>query len=292
MKVTQRQQALITRYIRDVSIQLESKVRADTRERGLVRLQTHIYRSLEALAKDVVENGDVEAVLARLGAPRRRAEAMLSTQAPPKNAPERSAPAKYNAPAQTPPPARRPRTGDAPVWLGVCAFYAERTGLEVAAVRWLALLMGLAGPFAILAYLGGYALIYFDLDQRHRPKIDARHIALRMAGAFTITLALFLGAGWFKALVVYFHREWLHMPAPYLGGWDWLDAWAASLFMGVLLTGLPLAALSAMPLANAWDQSLKRVLQAVLVLYAAGLSLGVASFLVGLLLDVARQFAA
>ncbi len=61
-------------------------------------------------------------------------------------------------------------------------------------------------------------------------------------------------------------------------------------FWALALT-LPLAVLSALPLANAWDYTLKRLVQALLALYGLILCFGIASFLVGIILDVVSDFA-
>jgi hypothetical protein len=91
-------------------------------------------------------------------------------------------------------------------------------------------------------------------------------------------------------LIAFVHEWALNRPVPPLGDWGWMQYYAGTLFFWMLVIMLPLAALSGMPLANAWDQSLKRVVQAIGALYGVAISMGIASNVVGILLDVVQDF--
>lgn len=268
MKLTQSQESLVTRYLRDVAMQLDQELPEAEREQGLAQLQRRIDRDLQGLNKDALDDADVEAVLERMGAPARHA-AMLS-------------------------PRRDPRrmlllSRDNVIWLGVCSGVATRMDLEPWVVRVLSVLIGIvSGPVAVLAYIGLY-LFMRKASGRVQP-LDTLRIAGRGAAAFLIPLALHIGSGYLLRLIFYVHEEYLKQPVPDIGQWDWLEASRDEYFFYAFMTAVPLAVLSAMPLAKGWDYTIKRMSQACIALYGIALSFGIASFVVGIILEFVQDF--
>lgn len=269
MRLTQKQESLISRYLRDVTMQLDTQVSERVRERGLSKIKARIDQELGALRKDPIEDTDVEAMLECLGPPADQARVMVSKRTPS----DRLALSVENR-----------------IWLGVCAGIAARTGLDSWVVRLLAVLFGLAaGPLAILGYLALYLTMYWA-SGNDAPRIRKRRVLGRVVGAFLVTITLHLGALYGIRLIYFAHVQYIKRPVPPLGQWEWLEVQAPDFLFWGLAIFLPLAALSAMPLANAWDYSLKRVVQAGLALYGVLLSFGIASVLVGIILDFVHEF--
>lgn len=264
MQLTQRQEALITRHLRDVARDMDTNVPEKQRERALERLQRRIYRHLGALEQEVVGDADVLAVLDEMDLSQ---EEILPTadQAP---------------------------VGPRAVWLGVCARLAERFGLHPWAVRAVALVLGITGPLVVIAYLIGFVELYLATDRAKRPRIAVFRVVFRPLAVFVAAMALHLATGYLIALIFRLHEEYLNRAIPVLGEWGWLQENEGDLLFWTLVAALPLAVLSGMPLANAWDHSLKRVTQAIVCLYGIALSFGIALILTGLIINVVQDFTA
>lgn len=277
MQLTQKQESMISQYLRDYSRQLDSSLPDRTREHKLLQVQTRIYRELEALRRSSISDEDVVAVL-------RHSENTATPGEP-------DGPASSPAPRPQAPAGRRmappPDDGLAqPIWLGVCAFNAERFGAEAWMVRLGAVLLGVfTGPLALLCYLGAFVEYYLALEPEERPEIDYGTLALRAAGPFVFLVLLRWGAGKVEDLIAYGHDRIVKAPLPPLGDWGWLPYYEPTYFYLAFLTVIPLGILSGLPMANAWGQSLKRLSQAAVALYAVMLSFGLASIIVGIILD-------
>ena len=61
----------------------------------------------------------------------------------------------------------------------------------------------------------------------------------------------------------------------------WLTGETGFLFFMMLATGIPLAAIAALPVSNEWSGTLHKITQAALAIYAVVLCLGIACALVG-----------
>lgn len=266
MKLTQKQESLITRYLREVAVQLDTNLPQKVRERGLARLSAQITRGLNGLGKETVDDADVMGVLARLGTPAAQAASLK-----PSGEPERSAP----------PTSER-------IWLGVCMGVARRLDLEPWTVRTLAVILGfLTGPVAVTVYL----ILAITTERDAHPPIAPLRVIIRVGATLAAALALHLGTAYCVRLIYFVHEVHLKRPIPEMGDWAWVDLHGGQALFWALFLCLPVAALSAMPLANAWEQSLKRAVQAGLALYGIVLSFGIAATLVGLILDFVRDFA-
>lgn len=293
MKLTQSQGALIADYLRDVAAAIDSGLARAQRDQALNRLRTDIYRDLEEFAKDRLDDQDVQSVLDRFG------------------------PAEIQARAASPRTAKRSQSlldQKGRVWLGVCGGLAAKLGVDSWIVRLVCGMLGLAGPvlsvltvvslrdfssitlglFTLSASLTGYLVIYACLylasDRDAAPRIQPSPILLNVAATVLIVLALHVGTAYFIDLLRYVHSEFLRRPMPPLGQWGWIEAQASSMAFWTLACCVPLAVLGGLPLANHWNVSLKRAGQAGLALYGVALAFGVASVIVGAILDLVENF--
>lgn len=269
MVLTQRQEAFILHYLRDVGAFLDKKLSESLREQALTQLKNTIYHELTSFKQEALEDADVQKAVAQFGSPATQAAQLLERR---NFSRELTLDVRHR------------------LWLGVCAGVARRLDLEPWLIRTLAIAAGVTGPLAILVYLALYLYMYNTSGPYAGPQIDKGRLALRIGGTFGGVIALRLAAVYALRLVDFAHEQVLHRPPPALGEWAWLEANAGDLFFWSLVTCVPLAALSAMPLANAWDQSIKRFSQALLALYGVALSFGVASEIVGIILISVKEF--
>ena len=93
------------------------------------------------------------------------------------------------------------------------------------------------------------------------------------------------GAGKLEALIAYAHERLVKAPLPPVGDWGWLQYYEPTYFYLACLSVIPLGILSGLPMANAWGHSLKRLAQAIVALYSVLLCFGLASIIVGVILD-------
>ena len=292
MKLTQPQQTAITRYLRGIAMYMDDSFPVAVRRQELNDFHRKIHQSLEATANGgSVQNEHVKALLTRLGPAEKRGPTLLSgTRTKPAT---RKAPAAQRGAARTRPTQRKsPSTEqeEQRVWLGVCHRLAERMEVEVWYIRTLAIILGITGPLAVVLYLGLYAEIYFRAEDKTRPSIVRSKIVKRFATTFGVAFALYFGTHYGSRLIYFVNAELLRRPQPILEPWGWIEDKLGALFLVTILFLLPLSILSTMPLANAWGQSLKRVIQAGLALYCLVLSFGIASLVVGIILSVVRNF--
>ncbi len=283
MQLTQKQESLISRHLRDMASQFDASVPEGNRNSRLRSLQSRIYNELDGLSKPAISDEDVLAVLDRL-----TPEAMGENA--PTNGNRKTRPAPTNRPS---PGERPPNESDevAPVWLGVCAFNAERFGAAPWMVRLGAFLLGLVtGPLALLCYLGGYAELYFTTEKDERDPIDYGQLAIRAISPLAAAIGLRWLAYKLLALVDYGYEKAFSEPVPPLGKWDWLAHYDGTFFFLLWTSVIPLGILSGLPLANAWGHSIKRLAQALVALYFMTLCFGIAMVLVGLILDRVQPY--
>jgi len=283
MHLTQKQESLISQFLRDLSRRLDPGLPEKVRERSLRQVQTRIYHELERLNNPSIGDDDVLRVL------RNAASTTEAPQTSPRDVSERPETASPPAPTH-PTPTSTPRNPKA-IWLGVCLYNADRLGIETWMVRAGLVVLGLCtGPVAVLAYLAGFAEYYLGLPDGERPKIDWPRMALRGLVALGALIALRWGSNQALVLIGYGHEQIFKEPMPALGDWDWFRFQEGTYFFLALFTVLPLAVLSGLPLENAWGHSLKRLAQALGSLYAVALCFGIASVIAGLILDRVQAY--
>jgi phage shock protein PspC (stress-responsive transcriptional regulator) len=283
MHLTQKQESLISQFLRDLSRRLDPSLPEKVRERSLRQVQTRIYHELERLNNPAISDDEVLRVL------RNVASTAEASPPPARETPERPTPATA-ATVATPAPTTTPHNPKV-IWLGVCLHNAERLGIETWMLRAGLVVLGLCtGPVAVLAYIAGFGEYYMGLHEAERPAIDWPRIALRGVIALAALVALRWGANQALVLIGYGHEQIFKEPLPSLGEWDWFRFQEGTYFFLALFTVLPLAILSGLPLANAWGHSLKRLAQAMGSLYAVALCFGVASVIAGLILDRVQAY--
>ena len=155
-----------------------------------------------------------------------------------------------------------------------------RTGLVLAGL--------VTGPFALIAYLCVYFELYFTEARGDAPRIEpwpvAKHVLGAVAGLVLLCVAE-RGALWVGA---YGFMRWTGKIAPSgLKPWDWIQRNDGMLLFWATVCALPLGILAGLPLANRWSESVCRVMQAVLALYAVAIFGGVGAYYAGLITFVA-----
>lgn len=292
MQLTQKQESLISRHLRDLANQLDDALPEKNRERSLRQVQLRIYRELEALQKAAISDEDVVAALRRattLGA----SEPGTAAPAKPSPANLRGATTPSAAPRQAPPrQSKAPATdAPAPIWLGVCVFNADRFGVSHWIVRLFAVLLGLVtGPVAIFCYLAAYAEYYLAIDAKDRPQVAYGQLALRVVAPLAVAIGLRWGTYKLLDLIAYGHERLFRESLPPLGKWNWIDQYEGTAFFLLCASVIPVSILSGLPLANAWGHSMKRLAQALVALYFMALCFGIASVLVGVILDRVQPY--
>lgn len=282
MHLTQKQESLISQFLRDLSRRLDDSVPEKVRDRSLRQVQTRIYHDLERLNSPAISDDEVARVLRNVASDAESSRHATAATMP-STSPAQSAPAASVPPSA---PLRDRARGPAPVWLGVCAHNADRFGMETWMLRLGFVVLGICtGPLAIFFYLGGFAEYYAGLAPKERPPVDWPRVALRGTIALAVLIALRWSGNQSLELIAYGHEKVFKEPMPSLGEWDWFRFQEGSYFFLALMTVLPLAVLSGLPLANAWGHSLKRLAQAIGALYGVAICFGLASVIAGLILD-------
>ena len=267
MKLTPKQDALVSRFLRDVNMHLDAGLSEQIRENGLLQIQQSIHQNLQVFdhIDDTFQDEQLYQVLRELGSPQSLA-------------------ARINEDRHKRQKSRNSQTS--PVWLGVCAWIAEIMEQDPRLIRLVVFVLGLlTGPLALFAYIGVFAYLYNTADQDSKPELHLWSIIGQFTLYNTITLVLHIGTGLFLRLVYFIYESYFQQTIPVLEKWGWLNEWKSTLLFWMLAFGIPLSILSALPLANGWHLSLRRFLQALIALYAVVLCFGLASMLVGLLLD-------
>ena len=314
MKLTQKQELLVTRYVREVSRCMGDG--ADGSEsQVLARLRGRITRELEGRPTETtLSDDDVLDVLERFGPPETVARKIA----------ERTAPGRESAPIS-----------NDPRWLGVCSHAAAHLGVRPGPIRalllalglggplifllnlgftltalgraiaenpsqvppWpgvssLAVLLALSGPFLLGAYLAAYVALYLASEPGSMPRIEKAKLAKFLVATSAAALAFHYTMRGALALINFGYVRVVGERVPDLGPWAWIDGSATSLLLCVLWMLLPVAALSGLPVPNQWDQTGKRVVQAGIAVYALVLCLGIASVLAGCIFFGVEAFTA
>ncbi|HEO71162.1 MAG TPA: PspC domain-containing protein [Candidatus Hydrogenedentes bacterium] len=276
MKLAQKQLLLVEQYLRAVALEL-TEVPEDERDAIIRRLKARIGKELQAAEVDLPDDEDVRRVLRRFGAPCDLAEEVLRQR------------------RGTAPPVeqrcRTPQVAPDAQWLGICSHFARRFGADPSVVRLVAVLLGLlTGPVAVLLYLAAYFEVYVTSEPEALPRIEPGKLAKYVIGTLAAATGLHAGARFVYAMMTHAYCAYTGEVAPVLGKWDWLDVHAQGLFVGVLIVFAPLATVGGLPVANNWDATLKRAIQAGLAVYALVLCAGLGAALAGHLLLVIENF--
>ncbi len=176
------------------------------------------------------------------------------------------------------------------VWLGVCLALGEQIGQPVNRVRAAFVVAGLVtGPAALTAYLVAYAVYYVGRHGVGAPHADARAVARAAAepiAVLSVMAMVFAGGRWGIDAVYAMTVGY----TPELGTWASFTQSVWPLLIGTASATIPIAALSALPVAPPWDANLRRLVRAGLACVGGILALGLASYLAGALIDAAQNW--
>ena len=106
---------------------------------------------------------------------------------------------------------------------------------------------------------------------------------MRSTGAVFVVVVLCVGCQLVLELAYYLFLSYTEHTSITLGKWGWFEAKGASIFICVSLIVAPMAILSGLPMANGWDETFRKIVKAVIAIYAVVLSFGLASNLVGII---------
>ena len=270
-KLTEQQERRVTRYLRDAGAQLAG-LSPPEREAALSRLNARIDSELARFPKGMDDAG-LDKMLARCGSPSSQAARLI--------------------PAKNPAAARPFVAWPDRVWLGVCGGIAQRLDIDANIVRLIAVLLGLVLPLLPLLLVAYLALYFWDYFSAERPNIDPIepiNLAKTLASTFGVAIALHVGTRVLLLFITHAYQSVTEQPLALERRWNWIAYDAGTWLFWVLAIGLPLAALSALPVPKAWAGTLKKTVQAGLALYAVWLCFGLASVLTGIILHSVEDF--
>lgn len=270
MRLSERHERRIATFLREIGDQL-TDLSPDTRTRNLSNLRGRIMKALKKLP-DAPTDQDIDAVLHDCAL-----ETIRGKRADVKPAKSRGGIAL---------------AADNRWWLGVCGGLAERFDVPVGGVRAAFVVLGLlTWPIALSAYALLFFVMYFTGTHEESVRVRWLRLVTFILGAVAATLAFHFGTKLVFAGGSWLSIRFLEQDLAALGRWDWLERWDGTLLRWVLVFVCPIAVLSGLPMANAWDKTAKKVLQAFLALYALVLSFGIACAVVGIILYVVEKFA-
>ena len=268
MKLAERQEQLVTQYLRDVAHFAGEGVSAADRERGLARLEARVREAIIRLRKVQPEDADIEGVLKEIGSP--------TVQAALLDAPE--------------PSDEKAKKAGGRVWLGVCQWLSEKLDIPPKLIRIGAVCLGVTGPLALFGYVIAYAVLRREIPKEQREPIDWLTLAWRLASTLVIIYLLNLGFDYLLKFLDYAYAKGAERGLPEVGQWGALRYTAATYYSYAFWFAVPLATFSALPLHGGWGKSIYRFSQALIALYAIALCWGTAEFLVGIINDLVQQF--
>lgn len=272
MKLTERQERMVQSYLKQVAGRVQN-LPPEERARALANAKSSIHRSLER-AGDSTPGDEFVARVLREAANGAAPTVSVQPAAPPTN----ETPSQQQDETQS-------------RWLGVCSALADRLNIEPIWVRVAFVAAGLlTGPIAVLAYLGLFFNFYLTAPERERPAVDWWELPRSLfattawaVGLYAIGRLAFWGAD--QAWAAFVNEPLLP------GKFGWLEPRHGQYLFWTLFVGLPLTALSAMPLRNDWDYTWRRITQAGLAVYAVVISFGVGSLAAGIILRAVDVFA-
>ena len=272
MRLTQKQEWLVARYVRAVGEEL-GDVPDGIREQAIERIKARIKRELKAFTTSPLRDPQVVGVLQRLGPPAEQAGTLRDTRG-----------AK---------PLLVLSVTDR-VWLGVCGGIGEYLDVDPLQVRFTAVLLGLMSwPLALIAYLALYFEMYNATrhsELRHRiPTIDGVEL-LRVTGGTAMAVAALDLTARLALTLLDIASGWLSVqPQIDLGPWEWVRRNLNGVMYVALLALAPVAVLAGLPVAGRWEVTGKRVIYAAVALYALVLCFMIALSLVGVILQVVAR---
>ncbi len=266
MNLTDRQKQLVGDFLREMAERLDG-IPPEVRARTIYDVKSWLQRELNTPESAPLQDAEVLAAL------RRCSEAFVGDKQP--------------SPVRQTPTLVKPDV-DAR-WLGVCARLAARYSIPVSVVRGGFLILGLlTWPIALVAYIVVFFVMFFTWEGTF-PSLEWSRLTKWTIGALAVILMLHLGAFYAIKGIRLLTGMFLPLDAALLASWDWLAGWKNTLLFWTLAMCVPLSVLGALPMVNGWDYSARRLTQAGIAIYAAALSFGIASSLVGIILQVVQK---
>lgn len=271
MRLTQKQEWLIDRYLNEVARALEGDTEPKVIDRAVARARGRVEGYLRGEGGGILSDETVREAIRRTGTAQEVAREILSAaRAEAERGPESS-------------PNRR--------WLGVCFWASERTGLPPWSVRLMVFMLGaVTGPLALTAYSAVYLWLRVNGSLPATGRVQPLRMAWRMAVTTVAAVALYLGAKYAFAGMSYAMTVWAKRSVPEMGQWGWYLQEQGSLLFWALFVALPVVFAGSLPMAGGWDRTLRRASQALLALYAVVMCFGLASAITGVILQVVREF--
>lgn len=271
MRLTQKQEWLLDRYLNEVARALEGDAEPKVIDRALARVRGRVEGYLRGEGDGVLSDETVREAVRKTGPSAAVAREILdAARADAFRGPESS-------------PNRR--------WLGVCHWAAERFGMPPFAVRAMVFLIGLVtAPVALLAYAGAYLWLAGTGTLPAAGHLRPLRLAWRTSATLLAAVGMYLGAKYAYEGMAFAMDNWAKRPVPELGQWGWYLEQQGSLLFWALFLSLPVALLGALPMAGGWDRTLRRAAQAMLALYAVVICFGLASVVAGIILQTVNEF--
>jgi phage shock protein PspC (stress-responsive transcriptional regulator) len=269
MSITEQQEQRIAQYLQEVRVRLVDAP-PKARDETVNRLRSRVTRELKQLGNGTPRDQDVDRILNGCGSPGRVAATVMGMQS---NGRNRLTIAVTD---------RR--------WLGVCAGMAAWLDMGPTVLRLIVFILSIAlAPITITVYIGLYLFLNYSMAKDDRQRVAWWTVAGRVISTVAIAIALYWSAKLLVGFQFQVYAHFLPQSSPQLNDWYWLQLWEYRMVFWVLVTTLPVTVLSALPLEGAWDNTLKKLIQAELALYGVALCFGIASVLAGLIIAVVEE---
>lgn len=269
MKLTDKQRQRVADFLREIAWDMGDAPDGQRRER-LQQIHQQIARRLTALRTPAPTDAEVDQVLALC-----RPADLARVEVLPEDTLEDIAAA--------------PEHEEDRIWLGVCAAIATDVALDPLLVRGAFVVLGVTGPFAVALYLMLFAGYYATGRLHYLPPVRVRSLIGFTAFTILTALALFAAAVLVTALLRGGYARLSHAPFHLLPYWRAVLDHPVRGLIWTLVVLVPLALLGALPLANDWDRTWRKVVKAGLALYALVLSIALGSALAAVIIGVLEQ---
>ena len=265
MRLTDQQERLIARYLREMG-QHMADVPERPRERALEKAREEILGAIPSYDGAVPDDAQIESALQTVGPASRHAHRLVEGA------------------AQTPPNPPKNDVG----W--ACApRFPNKTGIPPVLIRSGAVLTGLfTGPFALIVYIGAYVLLRHS-NRTDRLPIEKLFLAKYVIGVIVGALLLRYLAWGLVQLLGYVYGMVLREALNLTGLWSWLDRKDGALLFWALFCLVPLAVLAGLPVPPAWRNTLRKLCEAGLAIYAVALCFGAGCALAGAIINASRH---
>ena len=282
--------------MRDVARELRGLGQEDRRD-ALQRANDRIAEEVAQITGRDPDDDDVKRILQACGSP--ESFARYLKQQYPESRPD---PTPVSKPVEESEPAPKPRVEIAPQsWaldteegklLGVCAGLGSQFGLDPRFIRFLFVVLLIAGPTVFIAYAGLYFFMRTRTHDELAPPIDWGKVIQASVVYFFVVVAIHVFAGFIITWIVEGYEH------PLVSGsfdalsfqWTWIVEERGGLLFWTIAFVMPFAVLSALPLHKAWSKTLAKLAQCSIAIYCAYLAYGVAALLTGIGLDKSGDF--